>query len=98
MHDTVAVITLDNPPLNGLNHELRSGVAAGIDRASADTLVTAVVIIGAGRAFSSGAHIPEFNTPKATAEPALRTVIGIVEANAKPVNAAIGGLAKGGGL
>ena len=98
MHDAVAVITLDNPPLNGLNHELRSGVAAGIDRASADALVAAVIIIGAGRAFSSGADIREFNTPNATAEPALRTVIRIVEASSKPVIAAIGGLAMGGGL
>jgi len=94
----VAVITLDNPPLNGLNHDLRAGLVAGIDRASADAGVAAVVIIGAGRAFSSGADIREFNTPKATAEPTLRSVIRIVEASAKPVIAAIGGICMGGGL
>jgi len=94
----VAVITLDNPPLNGLNHELRAGLVAGIDRASADAGVKAVIIIGAGRAFSSGADIREFNTPKSTAEPTLRSVIRVVEANAKPVIAAIGGICMGGGL
>jgi 3-hydroxyacyl-CoA dehydrogenase len=98
MHDGVAVITLDNPPLNGLNHELRAGLVAGIDQASADAGVKAVIIIGAGRAFSSGADIREFNTPKSAAEPTLRSVIRVVEANAKPVIAAIGGICMGGGL
>jgi 3-hydroxyacyl-CoA dehydrogenase len=94
----VAVITLDNPPLNGLNHELRAGLVAGIDRASADAGVKAILFIGAGKAFSSGADIREFNTPKSTAEPTLRSVIRIVEANTKPVIAAIGGICMGGGL
>ena len=98
MHDGVAVITLDNPPLNGLNHELRAGLVAGIDQASADAGVKAIIIIGAGRAFSSGADIREFNTPKSAAEPTLRSVIRVVEANAKPVIAAIGGICMGGGL
>jgi 3-hydroxyacyl-CoA dehydrogenase len=98
LHGGVAVITLDNPPLNGLNHELRAGLVAGIDQASADAGVKAVIIIGAGRAFSSGADIREFNTPKSTAEPTLRSVIRVVEANAKPVIAAIGGICMGGGL
>ena len=98
MHDGVAVITLDNPPLNGLNHELRAGLVAGIDQASADAGVKAVIIIGAGRAFSSGADIREFNTPKSAAEPTLRSVIRVVEANTKPVIAAIGGICMGGGL
>jgi 3-hydroxyacyl-CoA dehydrogenase len=98
MHDGVAVITLDNPPLNGLNHELRAGLVAGIDQASADAGVKAIIIIGAGRAFSSGADIREFNTPKSAAEPTLRSVIRVVEANTKPVIAAIGGICMGGGL
>jgi 3-hydroxyacyl-CoA dehydrogenase len=98
LHDGVAVITLDNPPLNGLNYELRAGLVAGIDQASADTGVRAVIIIGAGRAFSSGADIREFNTPKSAAEPTLRSVIRVVEANAKPVIAAISGICMGGGL
>ena len=92
------MITLDNSPLNGLNHDLRAGLAAGVDRASADARVEAVILIGAGRAFSSGADIREFNTPKTTAEPTLRNVIRIVETSAKPVIAAIGGICMGGGL
>jgi 3-hydroxyacyl-CoA dehydrogenase len=98
LHDRVAVIALDNPPLNGLNHELRTGVATGIDKASADAAIDAVVILGAGKAFSSGADIREFNTPKSTAEPSLRTLIRIAESSAKPVVAAIGGICMGGGL
>ena len=68
----VAVITLDNPPVNGLGYDLRSGIVAGLDRAVADPAVKAIVITGAGKAFSGGADIKEFNTPKALrrAEPA----------------------------
>lgn len=89
---------LDNPPLNGLNYELRASLVTGIDKANSDAAVDAIVIIGAGKAFSSGADIREFNTPKSAAEPSLRTVIRIVEASAKPVVAAIGGICMGGGL
>ena len=92
------MITLDNAPLNGLNHELRAGLAAGIDQAGADARVEAVILIGAGKAFSSGADIREFNTPKTTAEPTLRSLIRIVDTSAKPVIAAIGGICMGGGL
>ncbi len=98
MHGTVAVLTLDNPPVNGLGFAVRSGLVAGVDRALADSAVQAIVIIGAGKVFSGGADIREFNTPRASAEPTLRTVIRIVEAAAKPVIAAIGGTCMGGGL
>jgi len=59
----VAVITLDNPPVNGLGHELRNGIMAGLDRALADAAIKAVALIGAGKSFSGGADIREFNTP-----------------------------------
>ncbi len=95
---TVAVITLDNPPVNGLGHELRSGLVAGLDRAAADPAVKAVVLVGAGKAFSGGADIKEFNSPKAAAEPNLHTVIRVVEQSPKPVVAAIHAVAMGGGL
>ncbi len=98
MQRTVAVITLQNPPVNGLGHEVRRGIVEGLDRAVADPEVKAVVLVGAGRAFSGGADIREFNTPKATAEPALGTVIRAIEASPKPVIAAIHGVAMGGGL
>lgn len=96
--DGVAVITLNNPPVNGLGHATRTGIVEGIARANADTAVTAIVITGAGKAFSGGADITEFNTPKATQEPTLHTVIKEVEKSAKPVVAAIHSVAMGGGL
>jgi 3-hydroxyacyl-CoA dehydrogenase len=98
LHGAVAVITLDNPPVNGLGHEVRSELVAGIDRALSDAAVSAIVLIGAGKLFSGGADIREFNTPKAMAEPTLRTAIRMVEAADKPVIAAITGTCMGGGL
>ena len=94
----VAVITLDNPPVNGLGFELRSAVMAGLDQALADAAVSAIVLIGAGKGFSAGADIREFNTPKAGAEPTLRSLIRAIEESSKPVIAAIHGVAMGGGL
>ena len=94
----IAVITLDNPPVNGLGFELRSEVMAGLDQALADAAVSAIVLIGAGKGFSAGADIREFNTPKAGAEPTLRTLIRAIEESSKPVIAAIHGAAVGGGL
>ncbi|HYT97804.1 MAG TPA: enoyl-CoA hydratase/isomerase family protein, partial [Casimicrobiaceae bacterium] len=98
LHESIAVITLDNPPVNGLGFDTRVEAAAGIDRALADGAVTALVLTGAGKLFSGGADIREFNTPKATAEPTLHTLIRIVEASTKPVIAAINGACVGGGL
>ena len=94
----MAVITLDNPPVNGLGHTTRSEVVAGIDRATVDAGCDAIVITGAGRRFSGGADIREFNTPKASAEPTLHTLIRVTEDCAKPVIAAIDGFCMGGGL
>ncbi|HEY3178853.1 MAG TPA: 3-hydroxyacyl-CoA dehydrogenase NAD-binding domain-containing protein [Casimicrobiaceae bacterium] len=98
LQDAVAVITLDNPPVNGLSLDTRMEVAAAIDRALGDATVTAIVLTGAGKLFSGGADIREFNTPKATAEPTLHTLIRIVESAVKPVVAAINGACVGGGL
>jgi len=77
----VAVITLDNPPVNGLGHELRRGLVSGLDRAAADPAVKAIVLVGAGKGFSGGADIKEFGTPKMTAEPSLHSVIRAVESS-----------------
>jgi 3-hydroxyacyl-CoA dehydrogenase len=96
--DGIAVITLNNPPVNGLGFSTRLGIVEGIEKAQADTSVKAIVLIGAGKAFSGGADITEFNTPKATQEPTLHTVINVVEGSAKPVVAAIHSVAMGGGL
>jgi len=95
---SVAVLTLDNPPVNGLSFATRQGVAAGLERAQADAAVNAVVITGAGKAFSGGADIKEFDSPKALAEPNLRTLISMLEDCSKPVVAAIHSVCMGGGL
>ena len=94
----IAVIIMDNPPVNGLGHATRSGIYDGLQKALADSAVKAVVITGAGRAFSGGADIKEFNTPKTFAEPNLLSVIEAIEAADKPVVAAVHSLAMGGGL
>jgi 3-hydroxyacyl-CoA dehydrogenase len=94
----VAVITLDNPPVNGLGLALRRQLAEGLAAAGADPAIRAVVIIGANGLFSGGADIREFNTPKAMTEPTLLTLISTIEAFGKPVVAAIDGTCMGGGL
>jgi 3-hydroxyacyl-CoA dehydrogenase len=93
----IAVITMENPPVNGLGFDLRTGIDAGIRRALADTSVKAVVLTGTARAFSGGADIREFNSPKSTASPNLMELITLIEGADKPVIAAVGGLALGGG-
>jgi 3-hydroxyacyl-CoA dehydrogenase len=95
---SVAVITLDNPPVNGLGHATRLGIVTGLDSAMADANVKAIVITGAGKAFSGGADIREFGSPKALAEPNLLTVIAALEASSKPIVAAVHTVCMGGGL
>ena len=79
-----AVITLDNPPVNGLGYATRRDIADGIERAQSDPAVAAIVLAGSGRAFSGGADIREFGSPKAGAEPNLLTLIRLLEACPKP--------------
>lgn len=98
VHGDVAVITMNNPPVNGLGHATRMAIAQGIDQANSDPAVKAVVLTGAGKAFSGGADIKEFGSPKATAEPNLLSVILACENSAKPIVAAIHSVAMGGGL
>ena len=96
VRDGVAVITLNNPPVNGLGNALRAGILEGLQRADSDPQVKAAVLIGAGKAFSGGADIREFGKPRA--RPDLWEVNEAQDAMKKPLVAAITGFALGGGL
>ncbi|MBI5278079.1 MAG: enoyl-CoA hydratase/isomerase family protein [Burkholderiales bacterium] len=98
VHGDVAVITMNNPPVNGLGYATRVGITQGLEQAGSDPAVKAVVITGAGKAFSGGADIKEFGTSKAGAEPNLLSVISAIENSTKPVVAAVHSVAMGGGL
>ncbi len=98
VHGSVAVITLNNPPVNGMGLVTRTAAVAGLRRAQEDPAVKAIVITGAGKAFSGGADIKEFNSPKALTEPTLHTLIRTAEDSVKPVVAAIHSVCMGGGL
>ena len=94
----VAVITLANPPVNGLGLSTRQGVASGLEHALADSAVRAIALTGGGRAFSGGADTTEFGTDKALQEPSLHCLIGALENASKPVVAALHSVCMGGGL
>ena len=96
--DGIAVITFDNPPVNGMGLAVRRGIADAIAAANADDAIAGIVITGGGKVFSGGADIKEFNTPRAEQAPNLHDVIAAVEASPKPVCIAINGTALGGGL
>ena len=95
----VAVITIDNPPVNALSPGVPQAVTAAIAQASADASIRAIVVIGAGRTFIAGADVNEFGKPTSAQYLAsLREAVRTVEDSAKPVIMAIHGSALGGGL
>ena len=96
VRDGIAVITLDNPPVNGLGNALRAALLEHLKKADADPAVQAAVLIGSAKAFSGGADIREFNQPRT--KPDLPDVNDQQDAMKKPLVAAIGGFALGGGL
>ncbi len=93
-HGAIAVIAMDNPPVNALGFALRDGIMRALGAVPPDA--KAVVLHGTARAFSGGADITEFGKPGR--EPNLRQVIAAIEAMPMPVVAAIQGVALGGGL
>jgi len=95
---TVAVLTVQNAPVNALSQAVRQGLVDSVARAAADPQVRRVVIAGRGATFPAGADIREFGSAAAGAPPNLVDVCAAIEACPKPVAAAIHGTALGGGL
>jgi 3-hydroxyacyl-CoA dehydrogenase len=94
--DAIAVITVNNPPVNALSAAVRRGIFDCIKSAGSDPQVHAIVLTCAGRTFIAGADITEFGKPPQS--PGLGEVISEIENCPKPVVAAIHGTALGGGL
>jgi 3-hydroxyacyl-CoA dehydrogenase len=96
VEDGVAVLTLDNPPVNALSQGVRQGLKDGVAKAQADTAAKAILVYCKGSTFIAGADINEFS--KGFVEPGLHEVLENMDNTSKPVIAAIHGTALGGGL
>ena len=92
----VALLTIDNPPVNPLSSGVRTGLHEGVTKALGDSAIEAIVLTGAGRAFIAGADISEFGG--GAEGPSLQDCLTLMEGSAKPIVAAINGTAFGGGL
>ena len=98
VEESVAVLTLANPPVNALAFPVREGLVAGLRRAQADEAVAAIVLTGAGGIFAAGADLNEVASGVVLKPPITRDVLAQLEASTKPVVAAIEGTALGGGF
>ena len=96
IHHRIALVTIDNPPVNALSQAVRAALVDMVAASADDTNIDAVVIACAGRTFIAGADLREFGKP--STKPFLTQVVDAIEASAKPVVAAIHGTALGGGL
>jgi len=92
----IAVITINNPPVNALKRDVRAGVLDALVQTRDDDQILAIVLTGEGRTFSGGADITEFGTPPQA--PSLISLIAEIDAIKKPTIAALHGVTVGGGL
>ncbi len=100
-HDDIAVLTVNNPPVNALSPGVPEGIRDGVSKAAADDAIRAVVLIGGGRTFIAGADIKEFGkitSGQKKPDIGFNEILNEVECCAKPVVCAIHGTALGGGL
>lgn len=97
---SVAVVVVDNPPVNALSREVLEELTAAVEQAGADSSITAIVVTGAGKNFIAGADISMFPRLAAGEMPPVpfQDFMNRIEQCPKPVIAAIGGAALGGGL
>jgi 3-hydroxyacyl-CoA dehydrogenase len=98
--DGVAVITINNPPVNALSPGVPEGLVSALDAAEKDTAARAIVIIGGGRTFIAGADIKELELAAAgrgSGPPEFHGILARIEDSSKPVIMAIHGTALGGG-
>ena len=93
--DNIAVISINNPPVNALSQAVREGILDAVTRLQGDAS-EAIVLHCEGRTFIAGADIKEFGKPPQ--EPGLPSILSAIENSSKPVIAAIHGTALGGGF
>jgi len=92
----IAILEVDNPPVNPLSSGVRAGLSEYIKKANEDDVIEGIILTGAGRSFIAGADISEFG--QKPDGPDLHTALREIEFSVKPVLAAINGTALGGGL
>ena len=97
IHGNIAVITLDNPPVNSMGMATRQAINTHLASAIADSSVCAIIITGGNDIFTGGADIREFGLPIGMQAPNLHDLIRAFEASPKPVISAVNAVCMGGG-